>query len=46
MAERPIYIPTIEGVTFVTTRHIEFQWFPGMAVSQKQKSIDSLGVGA
>lgn len=46
MAKRPIYIPTIEGVTLVTTRHAEFQWFPGMAVSQKQKSIDSLHASA
>ncbi|WP_124703241.1 DarT1-associated NADAR antitoxin family protein [Sulfuriferula multivorans] len=46
MAERPIYIPTIEGPTLVTTRHVEFQWVPGMAVSQKQKAIDSLHASA
>ena len=42
MAKRPIFIPTTEGSAFVKTEHIEFQWFPGMAISQKQKSIDSL----
>lgn len=48
MAERPIFIPTIAGdaVTMVKTESIEFQWFPGMAVSQKQKSIESLHVAA
>lgn len=46
MAKRPIYIPTIEGDTLVSTQHVEFQWFPGMTVSQKQKSIDSLHTSA
>jgi hypothetical protein len=42
MANRPIYIPNPTGQTLVTTRLIEFKWFPGMAVVQKQKSIESL----
>ncbi|UOG91180.1 MAG: hypothetical protein L3K52_13335 [Candidatus Thiothrix sulfatifontis] len=46
MAKRPIYISTIEGDILVTTQYVEFQWFPGMAVSQKQKSIDSLHTSA
>jgi hypothetical protein len=46
MAERPIFIPTTEGPALVRTKHIEFQWFPGMAASQKQKSIDSLHASA
>ncbi|MFI0397844.1 MAG: DUF6977 family protein [Thiolinea sp.] len=46
MAKRPIYIPTIAGDMLVTTQYVEFQWFPGMAVSQKQKSIDSLHTSA
>lgn len=46
MAERPIYIPTIEGPTLVTTRYVQFQWVSGMSVSQKQKSIDSLHTSA
>lgn len=46
MAKRPIYIPTVAGDMLVTTQYVEFQWFPGMAVSQKQKSIDSLHTSA
>lgn len=46
MAERPIFISAAEGPALVRTRHVEFQWFPGMAVSQKQKSVDSLHVAA
>lgn len=42
MANRPIYIPNPTGQTLVTTRLVEFKWFPGMAVVQKQKSIESL----
>ncbi len=42
MAERPLYIPAAEGSTLVRTKSIDFQWFPGMAASQKQKSVDSL----
>ncbi|WP_368649914.1 DarT1-associated NADAR antitoxin family protein [Brucella intermedia] len=46
MAERPVFIPAAEGQALVKTRYIEFQWFPGMAVSQKQKSVDSLHAAA
>lgn len=42
MAERPIFIPVTEGPALVSTKYVEFQWFPGMSVSQKQKSVDSL----
>lgn len=42
MAKRPIFIPLFEGKRFVTTQFIEFEWFPGFSVSQKQKSIKSL----
>lgn len=42
MAKRPIYIPQNSGKTLVRTEYIEFQWFPGMAVVQKQKSVRSL----
>jgi len=42
MAKRPVYVSTISGRKLVETKLIEFKWFPGMAVSQKQKSIDSL----
>ncbi|SRR6266568_108961 len=46
MAERPLFIPSLEGPALVQTRHVEFQWFPGMAISQRQKSVDSLHAAA
>ncbi|NHZ61192.1 DarT1-associated NADAR antitoxin family protein [Massilia genomosp. 1] len=42
MAQRPVFTPSLTGPLLVSTHHIEFQWFPGMSVSQAQKSIDSL----
>jgi hypothetical protein len=42
MAERPIFTPSPSGPSLVWTHSIEFQWFPGMALSQSQKSISSL----
>ncbi len=42
MAERPIFTPSLEGPSLVLTHSIKFDWFPGMAVSQSQKSIASL----
>lgn len=42
MAQRPVYVPIVEESLFVKTEFVEFKWFPGMSVSQKQKSIDSL----
>lgn len=46
MAERPIFIPKLEGPELVETRYVDFTWSPGMALSQKQKSIDSLHAAA
>lgn len=42
MARRPVYMPQRTGHLLVKTEMVEFQWFAGMAVSQKQKSISSL----
>ena len=42
MAERPIYIPKYDSDLLVETKLVEFNWFPGMAPVQKQKSINSL----
>lgn len=42
MAERPIYIPKASGPLLVKTEMVPFKWFPGMAISQKQKSIAAL----
>lgn len=42
MAARPIFQPTADGPSLVRTHLVSFEWFPGMAASQKQKSMDSL----
>lgn len=42
MAKRPVFIPEKNGTLSVTEKEVEFQWFPGMSKSQKQKSIKSL----
>ena len=42
MAQRPIFTPSLDGPTLVTTHTIDFEWFPGMALVQSQKSITSL----
>ena len=42
MANRPVFIPNFNDAGFVNIRNIDFDWFPGFAVVQKQKSIKSL----
>lgn len=42
MAARPIFMPLVDGLALVRTEYVEFRWFPGMSISQKQKSIESL----
>lgn len=42
MTKRPVYIPSLEKDKYVEIKEIEFKWFSGFAVSQKQKSIASL----
>lgn len=42
MAQRPIFVPSLSGTSLVRTHHVEFQWFPGMAMSQSRRSIKSL----
>lgn len=42
MAKRPVYVPKKDSSLAVFEKEIEFQWFPGMSKSQKQKSILSL----
>lgn len=42
MATRPIFVPSAAGNLLVSTYHLDFQWFPGIALSQSQKSIASL----
>lgn len=45
MAVRYVYVPTA-GSAGVQSLELEFDWFPGFAVSQKQKSIASLHLAA
>jgi len=42
MATRPIFAPSPSGALLVRTHHVDFEWFPGMAMSQSRKSIASL----
>lgn len=42
VASRPIFAPSSSGKLLVCTHHVSFEWFPGMAKSQAQKSIMSL----
>jgi hypothetical protein len=42
MATRPVFLPAKTGKPFVREIPVEFKWFPGLAPSQKQKSIVSL----
>ena len=42
MAKRPIFIIDEQQSSFFKEKNIEFEWFAGMAVSQKQKSVRSL----
>lgn len=42
MAERPIFIPTPGDERLVAEKKIAFTWYPGFAISQAQKSIQSL----
>jgi len=42
MAQRPLFIPTPDGEMLVKTVNVDFEWFPGLNPTQKQKSIRSL----
>lgn len=42
MAVRPLFVPNTTGRALVVTRMIDFKWFPGMSVKQKQRSIEDL----
>ena len=42
MAERPVFASQLSDNFFFNEELIEFEWFAGMSVSQKQKSISSL----
>lgn len=42
MAQRPIFVPILNGKHFVLERYVTFEWHSGFAKSQKQKSIRAL----
>lgn len=42
MAIRPIFISALNKAYYVETDKIEFDWFPGFSIKQKQRSIVSL----
>ncbi|KAB8057165.1 hypothetical protein GCN74_21595 [Janthinobacterium sp. FT14W] len=46
MAKRPVFIPVVDGPVLVSTVYVDFEWFPGMALSQAQKSIAALHLAA
>lgn len=46
MARRPVFLARSSRTAFVQEIPIEFAWFPGLSVSQKQKSIASLHASA
>lgn len=46
MASRPIFTPSPSGKLLVLTHHVSFEWFPGMSLSQAQRSIMSLHANA
>lgn len=42
MTTRPVFIPDKDGKVFVKQKDINFTWYAGFAITQKQKSILSL----
>lgn len=41
MAERPVFISSRNENDYIKIKNIEFEWFPGFSVKQKQKSVES-----
>jgi hypothetical protein len=46
VATRPVFVPKPSATQYVREIPVDFEWFPGMAVIQKQRSIDSLHAAA
>ena len=46
MAKRPIFLYSDKPDSLLEKIEVEFKWHPGLAVSQKQKSIESLHIAA
>ena len=46
MASRPVFIPSANGPLLVSERSVEFDWAPGMALSQAHKRVHALHAAA
>lgn len=42
MAERPVFMSDVSVKEYVRVKNINFEWFSGFSITQKQKSIKSL----
>lgn len=42
MATRPVFFVTTPGESWVRVEEVSFQWFPGMSLAQKRRSIDAM----
>ncbi len=42
MAQRPIFVPSLNKGPFVEKLNVTFKWYSGYSITQKQKSIESL----
>lgn len=42
MVKRPVFIANKDRADFVSIKEVDFEWFPGFSIKQKQKSIKSL----
>lgn len=42
MANRPVFVPDSSAAHFVKTAQVEFTWYAGLSLAQKQRSIASL----
>ncbi|MBD5626984.1 MAG: hypothetical protein HDQ90_05825 [Desulfovibrio sp.] len=46
MATRPVFFVTTPGDGWVHVDEVSFQWFPGMSLAQKRRSIDAMQAAA
>jgi hypothetical protein len=46
MAQRPIFLPSSDPNQLVKTVMVEFNWFPGFSIAQKQRSVAALHAAA
>jgi hypothetical protein len=46
MAKRPVFVPHMTGSSYVIDISVEFKWYPGFSLHQKQKTILALHAAA